>query len=78
MPENKPKKADPTPWEAMEWVWDILLGIAVPTTLFALAGRWLDKRYSTSPWFTVVGLVLALIVVYIIVMRKGKDISKRL
>lgn len=78
MPQETPKKGTPTPWEALELVWDILLGIAIPTTLFALAGRWLDKRYSTSPWFTIIGLALALLVAGVIVTRKGKDISKRL
>jgi F0F1-type ATP synthase assembly protein I len=78
MPEKTPKKEDPTPWQALAWVWDILLGIAIPTTLFALGGRWLDTHYGTSPWFTILGFILALFVAGTIVMRKGKDISKRL
>jgi len=78
MPPETPKKGDPTQWQALEWVWELLFGIAVPTTLFALGGRWLDTRYSTAPWFTVSGLILALVVVGAFVMKKGKDISKRL
>lgn len=65
-------------WQALEFVWDILFAIAVPTVLFALGGRWLDARYKTSPLFTAIGLVLALIVGGVIVAKKGKSMSKRL
>ncbi len=67
-----------SPWQALELVWDLLFAIAIPTILFALGGRWLDKRFHTSPIFLILGLVLALVVAGIIVMRKGKEISKRL
>jgi uncharacterized membrane protein YfcA len=72
------KPRNPTPWEALGIVWDLLIAIAVPVVLFALLGRWLDQKYGRSPLFTALGLVLALAIVVVIVQKKGKDIAKRL
>ncbi len=65
-------------WQAMEVVWDIGISIAVPVVLFTLGGRWLDKRYGTSPFFILVGLFLSLAVSTLITVRKGKEIAKHL
>lgn len=72
------KKTDLKLLESLNIVWDVVIIIALPTTLAALAGRWLDNRFSASPWFTIAGLVVALAVAYILVSRKAKDIAKRL
>jgi len=68
----------PTPWEALGIVWDLAITIAIPIVLFALGGRWLDGRTGRAPLFTVIGLVLALVIVARIVQKKGKDIADRL
>ena len=78
MDPSAKKKPDFTQWQALEIVWDLLFSIAVPTVLFALLGRWLDKRYGTSPWFVGIGLVLALGVSAVIVTKKGRIIAKKL
>ena len=72
------KKPSLTPWEALGLVWDLGLQIALPTVAFTLGGRWLDRRYDTSPLFILLGLGLALAVVAVLVVRQGKDIAKRL
>lgn len=64
--------------EALSFVWDMVVIIALPTTLLALGGRWLDQRFGTPPWFTILGLIVALTVAYVLVNRKAKDIAKRL
>ncbi|MFA5813502.1 MAG: AtpZ/AtpI family protein [Patescibacteria group bacterium] len=33
--------------------------IAVPVVLFVLIGKWLDGKYGTEPWVTILGFVLA-------------------
>lgn len=73
-----PSKRPLSTIQAMGMVWDIVLLVIVPTVLFAWGGRWLDKRYDLSPWCTIAGFVLALIVVGVGVYKKGKEISKRL
>lgn len=62
-------------WEAMGFVWDVLVMIAVPTVLFALAGRWLDRTLGVHPLFTILGLVLALILAGLLVYRKAKKLA---
>ena len=60
-------------WKATGFVWEILLAIIIPTTGFALLGRWLDDKAHTSPLFLILGLMLALGIAYLIVMRKAKQ-----
>ncbi len=69
MKPTEPKKTIHM-FEAVEYVWDVLLAVALPTTLFAYAGRWLDKRYELSPWFTVLGLCMALFVTRALVKKQ--------
>ena len=77
--ESEEKKTrDISTWEAMEFVWEVLIAIAVPTTLFALGGRWLDTKWGTTPWMTVLGLVLALVIAALLVLRKGKKMAERM
>lgn len=59
--------------DALSFVWDVIFSIAIPTTLFALLGRWLDQRWHTSPWMTILGLILALGLAFVLVMRKAKQ-----
>lgn len=65
-------------WEAMEFVWEVLVVIAVPTTIFALGGRWLDGKWGTSPWMTLLGLALSLAFAGILVYRRVKRMAKRM
>ena len=71
-------RREPSPWEALEIAWDLLLSIAVPIVLFGFGGRWLDERYDRTPIFTIIGLILAFTVMARIVYKKGKDIADRL
>lgn len=74
---KQPKK-DLTPWEALGVVWEIGTAIAIPTILFALLGRWVDRRYGTSPFFIIAGLFLALVVITVFTVKKGKKIARKL
>lgn len=64
--------------QALSFVWDMVVIIALPTTLLALGGRWLDRKFGSTPWFTLLGLVVALTIAYVLVNRKAKEIAKRL
>ncbi|HWR00117.1 MAG TPA: AtpZ/AtpI family protein [Candidatus Methylomirabilis sp.] len=65
-------------WEALGFVWELIVMIAVPTIALALAGRWVDQRFHTTPWVTLAGLLLALLICVFIVRRKALAIAFRL
>ncbi len=52
------------------------VAIAVPAVLAALAGKWLDTRFNTSPWFLIGLLVLAFVLTAIHVARIAKEYGK--
>jgi len=64
-----------TPWWAIGFVWNVFFSIALPTVLFALGGRWIDRRLETTPWFTVIGLILSMIVVVLLVRRQARRLQ---
>ncbi|MFA5798235.1 MAG: AtpZ/AtpI family protein [Patescibacteria group bacterium] len=64
--------------QSLGLVWEVIVAIALPTTLFALGGRWLDTRFHTSPLFILVGLIASLGIVYLLVSRKAKEIALKL
>jgi F0F1-type ATP synthase assembly protein I len=63
-------------WEAMGFVWDLLFALVIPTVFFGFGGGWLDKRLGTAPFFTVIGIVLALAVAAILVYRKARRLGE--
>lgn len=46
--------------------------IAIPIVVLAFLGRWLDKKWGTSPWLLVVGALTAATISGIAVYRKAK------
>lgn len=50
--------------------------IAVPAVLAALAGKWLDERFDTSPRYLILLLVLALALTAYLVVKKAKEYGK--
>ena len=50
--------------------------IAIPLVTFAFMGRFLDKKWGTSPWFLLGGILLAIIMTTLLIYRKIKEIVK--
>lgn len=57
---------------ALRIIGDFGVAIAVPVVLFALAGQWLDDKYSSAPIFLIFGFVIAALVSARSVYRKAK------
>ena len=62
--------------QAVEFVIDVLIAIAVPTTLFAIGGRWLDRRYDASPLFVIAGFIIAMAVTFVMVKKQVERYKK--
>ena len=52
---------------------DFGASIAVPIILFVIAGQWLDGKYDKSPWFTVIGFILAAVLSGRMIYKKAKQ-----
>jgi ATP synthase protein I len=49
-------------WYALSLAWQLGYSIAIPLVILALLGRFLDKRFGTSPWLLLAGVLLSLVI----------------
>ena len=73
-----PEPQNVSQWQAVGFVTELLIAIAVPTTLLALGGRWVDEKYGTAPWATLAGLIVSLAISFVLVKRRVKSMAARL
>ena len=72
---NEEKKPKPDkPWSAVSLAWELGFSIAIPLVVFALLGRYLDKKLGTSPWLLLAGILIAIAVTSWMVYQKTKKI----
>jgi len=65
----KSKIGNPT-WSALALAWELGYTIAIPIVIFAIGGRFLDKKLGSSPILLLLGILLALIISSVGVYRK--------
>lgn len=70
--EKKPKPEKS--WSAVSLAWELGYTIAVPLVVFALAGRFLDRKLGTTPFLLLAGILLAIVATTWLVWRKMKEI----
>jgi len=76
-PEQKPsEKEAQNAFSAWALAWNLGWQIAIPLVVFALAGRFADKYFDTSPWLLVLGVVTAAASSSFLVYRKVAKILK--
>lgn len=63
-------------WSAMKFAWELGYSIIVPLVVFALLGRFLDKKMGTAPWALLSGVSLSIIATSYIVYKKTVEILK--
>ncbi len=61
---------------ALGYAWQFGYTVVVPLVLFGLGGRWLDDAFGTAPWLFLAGLVLAVIVSSVALVRKALKIFR--
>lgn len=63
-------------WQALSLLGQLGYVIAIPLVILAIVGRFLDKKFHTSPWLLIVGMFLALITSTFWVLKKTTEIMK--
>ncbi len=63
-------------FSALGLAWNLGYTIAVPIVIFALAGRFLDKKLGTSPWMLLAGILVSIVLSSWLVYKKTLDIMK--
>ena len=62
-------------WQISGFALELGFIIAIPLVVFALLGRFLDKRFVTSPLALLAGIFISLVVTAIGVYKKTKEIT---
>ncbi|MDD5109837.1 MAG: AtpZ/AtpI family protein [Patescibacteria group bacterium] len=64
-------------WVAIGFAWRLGYSIAVPLVILLLAGRLLDKKFGTSPWFLLVGLGISFVITNILMFREAFRVMRQ-
>ena len=79
MEPNPQKPADPriNKWALVNLASELGFIIALPLVAFGLIGKWLDAKYNhTTPWLTLLGILLAIICTTVWLTKKLKQYIK--
>jgi hypothetical protein len=79
MDQNPQKSPDPNiqKWRLASLAMEMGFIIALPLILFGLGGKWLDHRlHLQTPWFTLLGIVLAIASTTVWLTQKLKEYIK--
>ena len=63
-------------WEAMNLAWELGYTIALPIVILGFGGAYADKKFGTTPLFILIGIVVAMVLTSIGIIRKVKKIVK--
>jgi len=75
---NKEKNQKPdSSWSALGLAWELGYTIALPLVLFALVGRFLDKKLGTSPFLLLAGILISIGVTSWLVYKKTREIIEK-
>lgn len=51
---------------------DFGLSIAAPVVIFVIIGQWLDGKYESGPWYTIIAFLLAALLSGKMIYNKAK------
>ena len=72
-PEKKQEKPRSiNKWEMANLAFELGFIIALPLVAFGLLGKWLDSKFGTEPWLTILGILFAIISTTVWLTRKIK------
>lgn len=61
-------------WRLIGVAWQLGYSIALPLVFFALGGVFLDRFFHSSPLFFLIGVIAAIIVSTVIVIKKINEL----
>lgn len=67
---KKEKEKSEKPWSAVSLAWELGYSIAVPLVGLALVGRFLDKKFESSPWFLLIGILISITISSYLIYKK--------
>jgi len=80
MEANGPKKEGsdtpghaPVDFNPISLAFELGYTIAIPLVIFALAGRYADKYFDSSPLWLIVGLIVSIAITSFLLVRKMKS-----
>lgn len=62
----------------ISFAFDLGFAIIIPLIIFALGGRLMDKKFHTSPFFLITGILISLFFTGYAVYKKSKQFGKNL
>lgn len=65
-------------WQALGFAWTLGYTIAIPLVVFALVGRFLDRRFGTDPWLLIAGMILSIVISSIALVQRSMTLISRL
>ncbi len=74
MQDKQPSKPTSRDYQifGLKIVGDFGASIAIPVVVFVLIGQYLDKRYNTGPWLTILAFIISACVSAKIIHQKAK------
>lgn len=63
-------------WQALSYAWQFGYTVAVPLVVFAVGGRYLDRVLGTKPWLFLAGLLIAIVLSMVGLIRKAISIFR--
>jgi len=65
-------------WKLVNLAMEMGFVIALPLVALGLLGKWLDNKYHhTTPWITLIGILLAIVTTTIWLTRRIKELIKK-
>ncbi|MEI6478727.1 MAG: AtpZ/AtpI family protein [bacterium] len=65
-----------TKGQLISFAYDVGFAIIIPLVVLAVTGRFIDRRFGTSPLFLIIGILLSLVTTSIVVYKKTKSFIK--
>ncbi|PIS41047.1 MAG: hypothetical protein COT26_00065 [Candidatus Kerfeldbacteria bacterium CG08_land_8_20_14_0_20_43_14] len=65
-------------WQALGLAWELGYVIAIPIVVFGLLGRFLDKKFHSSPWLLLAGIIVSIAISSFGLVSKFKKMLKKI